>query len=308
MSQSGGPIAAAGAVVWRPRTRATVEVALVHRPRYDDWSLPKGKAEDGEALPVTAVREVAEETGSVVALGRHLGRTSYRIGQRPKRIDYWAARERGGDFAVNEEVDDLVWLTPDQARQRTSYADDRRVLDRFAAAPTGPTTTTLLLVRHAKAGSRKKFHGDDRLRPLEADGRRQAAALAPLCAAFGPAQVHAADRVRCEQTLAPLAAELGTEVVEEPLLSEEGYEADVAGGRLRVQELLVAEATSAVCSQGGVIPDVVSWLAARDGGEPAAGTHPQGEHVGGDGKRRPGGRPRSPRRPVPLSGTGPRSS
>lgn len=259
-------IAAAGAVLWRPGRGGAVEVALVHRPRYDDWSLPKGKAEQGEPLPVTAVREIAEETGAVAELGRHLGRTEYRVGQHPKRVDYWAARARGGDFVVNDEVDELRWVLPDQARAQVSYRHDARVLDRFTAAPVGTATTTLLLVRHAKAGSRKRYRGDDdRRRPLEAAGRRQADALAPLCAAFGAVAVHSADRVRCEQTVQPLADALGTPVAPEPLLAEEAYAADVAGGRQRVQALLAAPGTVALCSQGGVIPDVVAWLAARDG-------------------------------------------
>ncbi|GAB2923057.1 NUDIX hydrolase [Rhodococcus aerolatus] len=263
---TGPVVTAAGAVLWRPASGGggAVEVAVVHRPRYDDWSLPKGKTEPGEALPVTAVREVEEETGSRAALGRHLGTTHYRVRHRPKTVDYWAARETGGGFAPNDEVDRLEWLSPARARERVTHPLDVVVLDRFTAVPVGGATTTLLLVRHASAGAPGRTAAADRARALDADGRAQAAALVPVTAAFGPAAVHAADRVRCQQTVAPLAAHLRTDVVTEPRLSEEGYARDLAEGRLRAQALLAQPATAVVCSQGGVIPDLVAWWAARD--------------------------------------------
>lgn len=256
-------VTAAGAVLWRPAAGG-VEVAVVHRPRYDDWSLPKGKTEPGEALPVTAVREVAEETGATASLGRYLGTTHYRVRHRPKTVDYWAARETGGRFAANVEVDRLEWLGPAEARRRVTHPLDVVVLDRFGAVPVGAATTTLLLVRHASAGRPSPSAAEDRRRVLDDVGRAQARALVPVTAAFGPTAVHAADRVRCAQTVAPLAAHLGTTVVGEPRLSEEGYALDLAEGRLRAQALLSQPGTAVVCSQGGVIPDLVSWWAARD--------------------------------------------
>src|SRR3712207_7314073 len=94
---------AAGAVVWQRSPSGEVEVALVHRPRYDDWSLPKGKPHDGEKLPVTAVREVAEETGHAVTLGARLGSTRYLVPWGQKVAHYWTARPAGGDFSPSEE-------------------------------------------------------------------------------------------------------------------------------------------------------------------------------------------------------------
>jgi len=272
------PVLAAGAVLWRPLSEASdeasgeaageaagglAEVAVVHRPRYDDWSLPKGKVKPGEHRVVAAVREVVEETGHTVALGRHLGRTEYRVDGRGKRVEHWAARSLGGEFTANGEVDELRWLPVSDAGRLVTHRGDVAVLRRFTRLPAA--TSTLLLVRHAKAGSRKRFSGDDRLRPLSPEGRDQAQALVSLCLAFGATTVHSADRARCVQTVQPLADVLGTEVRNEPTLTEEGYAVDSAAGALRAQQILTAGGVPVVCSQGGVIPDLVHRWAARSG-------------------------------------------
>lgn len=263
MTSPDDPILAAGGVLWRWTTGAQVEVALVHRPRYDDWSLPKGHLELGEHRAVAAVREIAEETGHRAVLGRYLGRSRYRVGARPKRVDHWAARAVGGSFTPNAEVDELRWLPVAQARDGVTQRSDAAVLGHFDSLPHG--TDTLLLVRHAKAGSRKRFHGEDRLRPLDDEGRQQANALVALCQAFGASQVYAADRVRCEQTVQPLADALEVVVRAEPLLSEEGWTADPAQGARRVQEVLGAGGVPVLCSQGGVIPQLVAHWAQASG-------------------------------------------
>ena len=117
---------AAGGVLWRPGHReSAAEIAVIHRPRYDDWSLPKGKVDPGETEPVTAVREVFEETGHHVQLGRRIATVSYPIEQRTKKVQYWSARSLGGSFAPNHEVDDLLWLSAPAAIKKVSYAYDR---------------------------------------------------------------------------------------------------------------------------------------------------------------------------------------
>lgn len=124
----GAQVRAAGGVVWR-RGRHGLEVVVVHRPRYDDWSLPKGKAEIGEDDLQTALREVAEETGYTCRPGRHVGDIAYhdRAG-RPKRVGYWLMEPLSGEFVANDEVDELAWLTPPEAEHRLSYADERNLL------------------------------------------------------------------------------------------------------------------------------------------------------------------------------------
>ncbi|OOK81633.1 NUDIX domain protein [Mycobacterium kansasii] len=198
---------AAGAVLWRPgKAKGAVEIAVIHRPRYDDWSLPKGKVDPGETTAVAAVREVFEETGQQVHLGRRLIMTSYPIDQGVKKVYYWTARRIGGEFVPGSEVDDLVWLPIADAMQRLDYAQDRKVLRRFAKQPAN--TKTVLVVRHGTAGSKSRFSGDDTRRPLDKKGRAQAEALVGQLLAFGATSVYAADRLRCHQTVQPLAEEL----------------------------------------------------------------------------------------------------
>lgn len=257
-----GPVLASGAVLWRHDAEGALVIAAVHRPRYDDWSLPKGKVEPAEPRALAAVREVAEETGFQVVLGRHLAISSYRSADRPKLVNYWAARIISGEFAVNAEVDELRWVSPAQAGQLLSYPHDARVVAQFAALPAN--SSTVLVVRHAKAGSRKRFSGDDRLRPLDKEGRAQAAALVPLLCAYGATAVHAADRVRCVQTVQPLADALRVQIVSEPALSDDAYAGDPHASRRRILEIAAADGIPVVCSQGDLIPQVMSWLGARD--------------------------------------------
>ena len=134
-------IEAAGGVVWRV-VDGVVEVCLVHRPKYDDWTFPKGKLDPGESHEQAAVREVEEETGLRGVLGRELVATDYLDNKgRPKRVRYWEMTVAGGSFAPNAEVDELVWLAVDRAEGRLTYGHDRDVLRafaRFAGSPPRP--------------------------------------------------------------------------------------------------------------------------------------------------------------------------
>ena len=257
---------AAGAVVWQRSATDTVEIALIHRPRYDDWSLPKGKLDPGETEPVTAVREVFEETGYRVHLGRRIAEVSYPVDQGIKKVRYWAARSVGGEFAPNSEVDELAWLPVPDALKKVKYAQDRKVLRRFADRPAD--TQTVLIVRHATAGSKSRFSGDDTKRPLDKKGRAQAEALAGQLLAFGATDVYAADRVRCHQTVEPLAEELGVDIHDEPYLSEEAYARNPKRARRRILEIAAQNGTPAICTQGKVIPDLIEWWCDRDGVRP----------------------------------------
>ncbi|MER7010121.1 NUDIX hydrolase [Saccharopolyspora sp. NPDC000359] len=257
----GRSVRAAGAVLWRDG-RGGPEVAVVHRPRYDDWSLPKGKLDPGELPAHAAAREVAEETGFSCVLSRFLTRVHYAVpapgGTAPKVVDYFTARADGGAFAPNGEVDELRWLPAPAARELLSYPHDGRVLDAFEELPA--ELATVLLVRHAKAGKRSEWTGDDVLRPLTAAGQRQRDALHSLLPLFGPTRVHSAPRLRCEETVAPIAADLGIGISTEPLFSEEGYRADPAAAVAQMLRVAAGAGPALVCSQGGVIPDLVARL------------------------------------------------
>ncbi|GAA3575509.1 NUDIX hydrolase [Amycolatopsis ultiminotia] len=260
-------VRAAGAVLWRPDGDG-VEIALVHRPRYDDWSLPKGKVDPGETLAATAVREIAEETGFRAVLGRHVAQTEYQVPANgngkllKKTVDYFSGAAVSGAFRANEEVDELRWLGLAEAERLLTRDTDVHVLREFRALP--PKLTTVLLVRHAKAGKRDDWTGDDDLRPLSEAGQRQAEALRDLLPLFAPDRVFSAPRLRCVQTVGAVADALGIEVRHEPLLSEEGYWPDPTRGIARLLTIAAAGGTPVISSQGGVIPDLVSALADRD--------------------------------------------
>ena len=124
-------VRAAGGVLWRPTSSGDLEVLLVHRPKYDDWSLPKGKRDNAsESDEETALREVEEETGLKARLGRELPERRYQDRNgRPKVVRYWSMEPIAGDFAPTDEVDEIRWATPDAARHLLSYPADAEVVD-----------------------------------------------------------------------------------------------------------------------------------------------------------------------------------
>lgn len=223
-------IRAAGAVAWRPGQDAGgPEVLLVHRRRYDDWSLPKGKQEPGEPLPLTAVREVLEEGGAHLVLGRRLTSVRYQAGGRPKRVHYWTARaaRTDADAVPNHEVDQAEWLPLPLAWERASYGHDITVLEDFARLPAA--TVPLILLRHANAVPKSGWTGDDDARPLDDSGRADAKALAGLLACFAPrARLLSSPAARCVETLRPYAELTGEELRAETALGVQA--SGTAGG------------------------------------------------------------------------------
>lgn len=134
-------VRAAGVVLWRRSPHGGgLEIALVHRPRYDDWSLPKGKLKRGEEFAAAAVRETREETGMECELGAPLPTARYLVEGRPKEVRYWAAEARGGRFEASREVDRIAWLPAVAARHRLTHERDRPILDAMlrALGPAAP--------------------------------------------------------------------------------------------------------------------------------------------------------------------------
>jgi 8-oxo-dGTP diphosphatase len=257
-------IHAAGAVLWRPAGSGDPEVALVHRPHHQDWSLPKGKVDPGESRVRTAVREIGEETGFAAVLGRHLATVRYPVGADRKVVDYWEARAGEGTFTPNGETDELRWCSPSEAAGLLTYDSDRDVLDVFSRSPR--PLRTLLLVRHAKAGTRGSVPDDD-ARPLVDAGRDQARRVADLLTAHGVARLVAAPKVRCRETLEPSSLRLGDGITDDPVFTDEAVAEDPDRARARLLEL-AAGPTTAVCAQGAGIPWLVRDLAADDRGAP----------------------------------------
>jgi 8-oxo-(d)GTP phosphatase len=255
---------AAGGLVVRRRTEG-LEVLLVHRPAYDDWTFPKGKLEPDELEPDAAVREVEEETGLACLLGRELGATEYVDSHgRQKRVRYWAMAAPAGKPRPTNEVDDVMWAGREEAAARLSYERDRALLARLDQA-VGGEGEPAFLVRHAKAGSREKWEGPDELRPLSAPGRRQAEGLVDLFAATRFAALVSSPYVRCVETLAPLAAAQGVPVQEHDALAE-GASASAALALVRAVATL---GPAALSTHGDVQQAVVHSLAAA--GVPLAG-------------------------------------
>ncbi|HEY0508673.1 MAG TPA: NUDIX hydrolase [Blastococcus sp.] len=263
---------AAGGTVWRPGPDGGIEVAVAHRPRYDDWSLPKGKLDAGENALTAAVREVGEETGLEVVAGRRSVQTRYPVDQGTKRVDYWIMQAVGGTFRPNDEVDELCWLSPAEAAARCTHEHDRIVLSDLERTDL-PRMPTLVLIRHGSAGSGGEWSGSDDLRPLDGRGRAQAERLAQVLPVFGVTSVFSARRTRCEQTVAPLAKRLGLTVHPVPELGEEEFRADPETAMSTVQRLLAPRAApgvTVVCSQGGAIPSVLLGLGVRWSGHGSA--------------------------------------
>lgn len=259
------PTLAAGAVLWRGDLSdiSTIEVAIIHRPSYDDWSLAKGKVDPGESLPTTVVREVEEETGYNIRLGKLLGSVSYPVAGRTKVVYYWTAEVLGGTFAENDEVNELRWTSIDEALQLLSYDVDAEVLLKAKKRFLLPATTRILYVRHARAHRRRNWAGDDNLRPLDKKGRRQAEMLVPMLSGWIPDRIYSALPDRCQTTVAPLADELGQQVTVDANFGDDAWLENPSAVEARFQEVIEEGGVSVICSQGETIPAMVRSLSDR---------------------------------------------
>ena len=266
-SDPGSDIVAAGAVVLRPRNGG--EVLLVHRPKYDDWSWPKGKQDPGEHVTATAVREVLEETGVSIRLGRPLPPQWYRVTSgRAKTVHYWTGRVTGdGDvtgYVANAEIDQVGWFGLDKARRMLTYADDLALLDRVRKHPR--RTSALVVLRHGLARKRDSWEGPDDERPLADVGRLQAEALVPVLAAYGVTGVVSSDSRRCLGTVTPYARAHGLEVQSVPEVNEEDSTTDSVAET--VERLLGTKESTVLCSHRPVLPQIFDALGVAE--EPLA--------------------------------------
>ncbi|KNX39522.1 phosphohistidine phosphatase [Luteipulveratus halotolerans] len=257
------PVRAAGAIVWR-RRRGRLEVAMIHRPRYDDWSWPKGKLEVDETWAGAAVREVEEETGLLARLGMPLPRAVYPLPRGElKEVRYWAAEAIGGDGALEHEVDEVKWVTEAQAFARLTHVRDGLQLQAVVDAERRGLLQTwpLLVVRHADALPRGSWDAPDRERPLDPAGSARAEAIAPLIAAYGVTRVISSPAERCTATVAPFAKSQQLVIKPKKGLSEEGYEAEPAKATSHVDKMLARAEATAVCTHRPLLPAMLTRLA-----------------------------------------------
>ncbi len=226
------PIQAAGAVVFG----AAGDILLVHRPAYDDWSLPKGKCEPSEYRPTTAAREVAEETGTTIRLGAPIQTIGYATEKGNKVVHFWRATTVDvSRFKPNGEVDKIAWLSHEKALRQLSYADERQVLEHALRIP---PTVPIAVVRHGKAMLRRNWSGKDYLRPLDSRGRKQARDLIGPLSAFGVDQLESSTSTRCVQTLQPYAKHIRADIHTWSTLAEEHGAENPKDVRSLVQRLV----------------------------------------------------------------------
>lgn len=254
-------IVAAGTVALQPREGKSPRVLLVHRPGYDDWSLPKGKLKPDEYLPVAAWRETREETGVRVALRQPLSPITYAVGSGEKTVHYWIAtpvhqKRRKPDH----EVDKVAWLSPSAALKRMTYSDEKTVVEAaLASTPTVP----VLVVRHGKAMLRRHWTARDQARPLASRGRKQAKAIAPFLDAYGVGRLVSSTSTRCVQTFQPYSKAKGIDVEGWTVLSEEIGEGNLKGVRTfmhRIAREAPQQGAVAVCGHRPILPTMLESL------------------------------------------------
>jgi 8-oxo-dGTP pyrophosphatase MutT (NUDIX family) len=264
-------VVSAGVVVFGSKRT----VLLVHRPKYDDWSFPKGKLDPGERAAAAAVREVLEETGVRVRLGPPLTSQRYPVRDGMKTAVYWTGRpvDATADnidvstYEPNAEIDKVVWVSVRRARGLLTYEHDVETLDE--AFGVRKRTHTFVVLRHGVARAKKSWKGDDRRRPLLAAGLRQAARLTPVLAAYGVTRLVTSGSTRCTQSLEPYAASVGGKLEVDDVLSEE--DATPKAVRRKVADLVTAleEAPRSagglvLCTHRPVLPWVFDALGLED--------------------------------------------
>lgn len=257
-----GLVLASGSVVIRRG-----HVLLVHRPRYDDWSFPKGKVDPGEHLTTCAVREVREETGLDAQLSLPLAEQTYPVGRKRKRVSYWLGRVLGEveveGHTAEGEIDRVAWIPLAEAPQLLTYPHDRDTLAEAVEArdEAGGRVRTVIVLRHARARSRSDWHIDDRFRPLLPDGHAQAARLPPVLAAYDARRLICSSSTRCVDTLLPYSDLTGHHLSTSDALAEE----HATRGKIRavVAEAVEQKDTTVICSHRPVLPLVFDAFGVR---------------------------------------------
>ncbi len=263
---------AAGGVVWRV-VDGKLRVLLIHRTKYRDLTLPKGKVDPGEMLAETAVREIHEETGIRVALGVPVGVSRYRMpSKRIKIVHYWAAEAtdaaiRASVFVPNKEIAALEWVSPKKALKRLSYPVDIEIVENFVRLVDEGVLRTfpIIALRHAKAVPREEWKGKDAARPLAPRGRKQATSIVGPLMAFGVRRIVSSPATRCVKTVAPLSAAIGREIDATKLISQDAWEDGRSDPRTVIGQRVRSRKPAVLCSHGPVLPDILSELALATG-------------------------------------------
>ena len=257
-----GVIQAAGAVLWR-YSQKKIEIALVHRPRYDDWSLPKGKVEEKESHIACAYREVIEETGYTPEFGPEIGQATYKVEEGKKVVRYWSARATDAvPTAIDKsEIDEVLWLEVKDAKKKLTLEDDRAIVDFFTEV--GVDTIPLVLLRHAKALKREEWDGDDADRPLNNVGQLQTKRLLPQFFPYNLTEVHSSDAYRCMQTVEDFARALDLNLFIALDLSEDAFAKHKDAALDYVSSLMIDGKNVLICSHNPILPKVLKKLVGK---------------------------------------------
>ena len=253
-------IRAAGALLWRETTERTIEIALIHRPKYDDWTLPKGKIEEGETALQCAYRELIEETGITASFTRQLGTVEYEESGQLKRVIFWAAQcaKDASQFIANEEVDQLEWLSPELALSKATHESDQQMIENFLSQ--SPRTDTLIILRHTKALERGDWDEEDSQRTLDELGFDQAQLLIKHLQPFAIEEIYTSDFTRCVQTVTPLAHSRGLSITQVPSLNEYTFNEDPLRSVSFANALKQDEKNILICSHNPVIPTMLRGI------------------------------------------------
>ena len=260
MGEEQPTIQAAGAVLWKRGPDAHVLIALVHRPRYDDWSFPKGKLEPGESHIGAAFREVLEETGVTAVFGPQLGEAVYQVDGLSKVVRYWSAKATKAPYLQPDplEIDVVQWLSIEQAREKLVREDELSILNDFMVI--GVDTTPLVLLRHAKALQRRDWEGDDADRPLDAYGQQQAKSLLLNFPPYQIMEIHSSDAMRCLETVEPLARSLQLNIVISEELGEYRHARHSKASLNYVQDVMEEGVAAIICSHNPILPNLMRKL------------------------------------------------
>lgn len=266
---------AAGMVGWR-KSKSGLEFVLVHREKYDDWGFAKGKVDPGEYLPETAVREVQEEAGLKVKLGRKLDVSTYELPSgETKEVHYWACKvsekaQRKSKFSPNDEIAGVSWFSAEEALARLSYEHDRELLRKVVSLDEAGEldTRAIIVLRHATATPRADWKKGEDTRPLLPQGIAEADRLVSILDAYGPKLLVTSSWRRCRETLAPYSDFSNRTLVERSQLSELGSQKGPKRLAKLISNFLAESKSVVICTHRPALPALLAMLSAGQKGDP----------------------------------------
>ena len=267
---------AAGVVCWREAGK-DIEVLLVHREQYDDWGFPKGKQDKGELLQETAVREVEEEAGIKIRLGRKLDVIHYKVGKgEDKYVSYWASKVphkiySKSRFVPNKEIARVEWHDLKTASKMLSYSHDRELLQKLIEFHNAGQleTRSLIVLRHAKATPRVDWTNGEATRPLLPEGEVQAQRLVQLLKSYGPKRLITSPWRRCHDTVKPYSKSCKRKLVKRSQITEFKSKKNPKQARQLMEDLFKDTKNALVCTHRPALPEVLATVSQHAAGEMA---------------------------------------